>query len=291
MRLIKFRTILSVLLFLSISIKSYSQGFNSFYFNMNKVVQFEKEEKIDSAIITFENSFKYIGYVHEIYFNKIIDLYKIKRDKQKVLYYKNILLKKKSNVNNKLVFKIDSIYRLDQIVRRKSLNRFQIKKIGEIINDSTIFFRYNKYNKVELSKKILRYIDSTNIETLLNLINEFGYIGENLVGKKCFKTKLILLHYDRDTNNNRLNSILKEALAKGEILPIEYAQIIDRHYQNYTNKQLYWTWFINNNGNPNLSEQEIEQVLKLREDIGIFYSKFWFENIKGHWILKNEFIF
>ena len=131
--------------------------------------------------------------------------------------------------------------------------------------------------------------DKSNASYLLKLIDEYGYLGEELIGKRSSETFVMLLHYDVDTNNIVLSPILDKALEEGSILPKEYAMILDRHSFFINNTQTYWMWPCSSKGDKlPFKETEILEILERRESIGIFDSKFWQENKREYWILRNR---
>jgi hypothetical protein len=110
-------------------------------------------------------------------------------------------------------------------------------------------------------------IDSSNIQTLLKLIELKGFPSIDRVGERAYSNaQLLLLHFDEDTNNRILNPILTKFLETGEIFPSDYARIMDRHHSR-NGKQLYYEW------KPclyeHLSNQEREIVSQARNDIGL----------------------
>lgn len=71
--------------------------------------------------------------------------------------------------------------------------------------------------------------DSVNAENLIKNIKQFGFPNLALVNKKATDiARNILLNYDMDKKNERLDPILFKALNDGDISPAFYASIIDR---------------------------------------------------------------
>ena len=122
---------------------------------------------------------------------------------------------------------------------------------------------------------------------MLNIIEQHGYLGEEDLGwNNHYKVKAILLHFDRDTNSLILEPILKNALTNNKITPFTYTHIVDRHLYNTSKTQRYWTWFLID-ADPKLSQKEIERILKLREEIGLWGTEYSTSNYKGTWMLNN----
>jgi hypothetical protein len=83
----------------------------------------------------------------------------------------------------------------------------------------------SKYRLVKEKMKA----DSITAATLLANIQKYGFPNMKVVDKgACDIARNILLNYDYDKRNERLNDMLSKALLNGEISPSFYAQVIDR---------------------------------------------------------------
>ncbi len=83
----------------------------------------------------------------------------------------------------------------------------------------------SKYRLVKEKMKA----DSITAVTLLANIQKYGFPNMKIVDKgACEIARNILLNYDYDKRNERLNGILSKALMDGEISPSFYAQVVDR---------------------------------------------------------------
>lgn len=83
----------------------------------------------------------------------------------------------------------------------------------------------SKYRLVKEKMKA----DSITAEELLKKIQINGFPSIKTVGKKASDMgRLILLNFDADRNNKRLNGLLYKALAEANISPEFYATLIDR---------------------------------------------------------------
>ena len=72
--------------------------------------------------------------------------------------------------------------------------------------------------------------DSINVERLLQMVATKGFPSERLVGTRAYYwAYMIFVHYDRDSLNQVLQPIFDEALKRGDIMPYEYAYVLDRH--------------------------------------------------------------
>lgn len=83
----------------------------------------------------------------------------------------------------------------------------------------------SKYRLVKEKMKA----DSITAATLLANIQKFGFPNMKIVDKgACDIARNILLNYDYDKRNERLNDMLFKALMAGQISPSFYAQVVDR---------------------------------------------------------------
>lgn len=92
---------------------------------------------------------------------------------------------------------------------------------------------YNKTNpdyvsKYKLVKEKMK-ADSVAAAALLKNIQQFGFPTMKLVGKESSDiARVILLNYDADKKNERIDNILSKALLDGNISPEFYAELVDR---------------------------------------------------------------
>ena len=83
-------------------------------------------------------------------------------------------------------------------------------------------------SKYKLVKEKMK-ADSITASKLLASTKQFGFPNMKLVNKKeCAIARTILLNYDCDKKNERLDDLLFKALNEGYISPSFYAQVIDR---------------------------------------------------------------
>lgn len=83
-------------------------------------------------------------------------------------------------------------------------------------------------SKYKLVKEKMK-ADSVTAADLLKKIQQFGFPSMKLVGKEASAiARNILLNYDSDKKNERLDNLLSKALVDGNISPEFYATLIDR---------------------------------------------------------------
>jgi hypothetical protein len=287
-------TLVTIFIFTLIPITVKAQDYTDYYYKLHQADLVAKSGALDSALAMYEDAFKDVDYVlSRILLKKAIPLAKAAKDKTLVKKYKNLYnsQEKCPQENIYILQLLDSIMALDQKVRApKYLNAQQY--VFKYKDDSAI----NKTEKFLESKRLYdhsAFVDSSNIVYLLDLINKYGFIGEEMLGLNNYSmtTAIILLHYDKDTNNVDLGPILKKALLEFKISPLSYALIIDRHLYYVSKCQRYWTWFMlgadSRNSDPELSAQEINEIIRLREGIGLWGTQYKIGNYRGVWMLNN----
>lgn len=83
----------------------------------------------------------------------------------------------------------------------------------------------SKYRMVKEKMKA----DSVNASELLGYIRQYGFPDYTLMdGKACAIARTVLLNYDADRKNERLDDMLYKAMLNGQISPSFYAQVVDR---------------------------------------------------------------
>jgi hypothetical protein len=288
------RTKYILIALLAFCFKSNAQEINNtvnFYHQLYQADLQAKNGNLDSAILICEQSFEKVNYVHSFLLRKVLMFAKQNGDKTRIKSYREQIKKHKTCPENNLeiLAKIDSVLKWDQ------------KYVGSKYGKATIYCEKCISNSEcdTTAKKFLKSkelmdkrtgILSSNMSFLLNLIEEHGYISEEMIGNKNhYNFHVQLFHFDSDTNNRILGPILRQALLENRITPFFYAITIDRHLYSTTGKQKYWTSPFGTN-NPNLTEQEVQEVLRLRERIGIFGSNFKFNQLSNkEWSVINTY--
>jgi len=277
------------ILFVCLPLCSIAQDQSSFYSQINLANNLEKDGNIDSAIVVYEGAFTKVDYVQTHYLKKVLNLAVLKKDEDKITEYEQQINAQLKGKNPKLVGIIDSLFNEDQKVR------------GRKYSKALAYIKMKGEHPCKNSKKYIKSInlyrdwgktDSSNVYCLLSLIEEVGFIGEELVGSRWHKVNILFLHFDRDTSNLLLEPILTNAVQNGEMLPLHATRILDRHLFTHTGTQKYWTWNVSQKGESlPFSDIDIPEILMLRENIGIYGSKLTQINKRNYWLNKNEFNF
>lgn len=142
--------------------------------------------------------------------------------------------------NIKYKYLIDSMFKIDQQVRMQS----------------------------DLKKMVI--VDSMNMHSILNLIGDYGFPSEKLIGKNsAARAFIIFLHMDQDLDNQILEPILTKAFKNGYLAPRQLAWIIDRR-RNWGPKKLdpYFYQIPAKSYNSLTKDQKVEIDLR-RDSIGL----------------------
>jgi hypothetical protein len=238
----------------------------SYYHLCRKAEKFYKEKKLDSASVAFQQAFNKVDYVHNDYLRTAAMVEKKKGNSEKAKQYLNLIDKHNNSINSVLKRQIDSLGVEDQRVRTNKYYK-AIEYFNKCKYDSTLKCDQKKLFK---SKSIMMdwwETDSLNIIAINKFIKKNGFPGERLVGKNTnLKAMVILLHYDKDTASRIMIDVLNKALMNGDLLPRDYAYIIDRHLYFAGEKQRYYTIAFEL---EKLTEQEKDEYNKNRASIGI----------------------
>lgn len=244
------------------------------YINYHLAIDYAKkmtyENKPDSAIIYYKYAFSLVDYIYTNDLNKAQKLAKKTGDDSLVTFTQNKMdsYYKPDIYNSEYKRLVDSLSIEDQRIRGgKYTDAFAV--YNEYINDSTS----NKNDRKFIEAKVLCCehwaVDSTNIAMLLVLIDSFGFPGERRITLGSYNNAfIILLHFDKDTGNIILKPILDKALAEGDLLPRDYAWIVDRR-RAWTSKNPQLPYYFMPNGLDKLSEEEILEINQRRKAIGL----------------------
>jgi hypothetical protein len=227
---------------------------------------FYKENKIDSASIAYQQAFSKVDYVHNNHLKKAAKVEKKNGNTEKAKEYLDLIEKHKKSINNELKRQIDSLGKEDQRVRTNHYAKAR-DYYYKCISDSSFHYDQKKLSGCKTIMTDWWKTDSLNIIALNDFIKVNGFPGERLVGYEAYDlAAIIILHFDKDTSNYIMGNILKNALMSGDILPRDYAWIIDRHLNFAGKKQLYYTLTFEL---EKLTKEEKDEYNKNRASIGL----------------------
>lgn len=263
-------------------ISSDTQDHKSFYYEVNQANRLYNQGNYSEALSRYEAASQLVNFVQTPYLLKFLKAAKKADNISLQKKYESLIEKQKKTPAKyaHLGSKLDSLLAEDQRIRTKKQRH--IKYYWKNVDNKSLV-NSTKFLKTKKTRDEFLRTDSLNIQILLSMFEEYGFLDESKIGYERFKTVyLLLLHFDKDTNNTILQPIFDKALVKGQINPYQYALILDRHLYVSELPQKYYAWPMLR-ADPKLSEEEIKQINNLREDIGIYGNEIIISETRGHW--------
>jgi len=274
-------------LFIVLSLQTISaQDHKNFYHEVYQADKLFQQGDLNGALLGYEAASEKARFVPTRILKKFLKVAKEANHIPLKKKFKSLIAvqKKCPSENTHLGVKLDSLMAEDTRVRTKKrkLIRYYWKNVDtESVKNSSKFIRAKN------ARMDWKRTDSLNILILLSMFEEYGFLDEKKVGyDKQRYVQHILLHFDKDTSNVVLQPILDKALANGQITPGRYALILDRHLYACRLPQKFYAWPMLRS-NPELSKEDITEIIKLRESIGMYGTELTILEARGHWQLKN----
>lgn len=264
------------------------QDYHQFYLQIHNAITVAQNDKADSSIAVYENAFEKVDYVNTRILKKVLKLAKINKDQVRIDIYTKQIETQLKGTNPKLIAVIDSLNNEDQRVRNSKYSR-ATNYCFKCSHNEKCSTKSARFLKSEKLRNDWRRTDSLNIDYLLKLFDRYGFIGEELVGDRYLSVITILIHYDADHKSNVLKPIFDKARKEGKILPLNSAQIMDRHSYNFDHTQTYWTWSWGSREKFDFSNSDMDRIIALREGIWIYGSELSQESKRDYWIIRNHF--
>lgn len=260
-----FLVLTALISFFSCSLISQNNYFE-YYKLVRKAKVLEIDNKYDSALVVFKNAFKLVDFVHEKNLKAAIKVAKKLKKKDLELQYTDQLKLQKKNIDQSYVDAINKIIKLDQSVRDAKHEKIKLIYFNCVADTGC-----NKNQKEFMNAKVTMnhwwHVDSICIRDLLNLISEKGFPSERKVGYEASQSAyIVMLHYDLDKENKKLNPMLLEALSHGDIKPRDYGLIVDRRMI-YANQEP--VYYVAPFGLDKLTKQQTDEVDEKRIKIGL----------------------
>lgn len=137
-------------------------------------------------------------------------------------------------------------------------------------NQIDSMFEVDQKARTEYDGDKMREVDSLNMLTLLQGIEEYGYPGESIIGHaSAFNAFIMLLHMDRDKNNEILKPILDKAYDSGQLGPRGYAWIIDRRRAWGSEKLEPYYYHMPSEKYDSFSKEQRQEIDRRRDSIGL----------------------
>ena len=247
----------------------YSQDYIEYYNQVNKADSLKYFGNYTESLNNYQDAFVKVGFVHS---DKLINagLVAIKLQKFDLadsyfqLAVKNSdnkdFLKRKEFRKNKTKFKDLKnripVLETEFIAKNNGLFKYKIDSLYTIDQD----IRTNNKNTQENNDSIFKY--------LINLIDEYGFPSEKIVGYNSYRHAIIILHHNIRLNaNEKYLTIFKKFIFSGEYRPEDYAWTIDQNkvWYNSTEPIFYFQILPTNK----LSEIKKKEINKKRREIGL----------------------
>ncbi len=236
------------------------------YYQLERQARIFKEQNLlDSSLIYYMQAIEFNNECPFSVLNSALKISKKLQNSSATIILKSEIEKRKMNLDSDYLKEINKLFKKDQRSRSSRNMKIQQKYANCISKGDCDEVRMSKYRRAlnEWNKT-----DSLNIYRLISLIETKGFPSENKVGEDgYFKAHIILLHFDRDSNNVLLGPILDSALYRGKLKPRDYAWIIDRRSMSATKQPVYY--YIQSPGYEKLSPQEKENIDIQRSRIGL----------------------
>jgi hypothetical protein len=221
---------LGALIFLSsIGLKSLSQNPIFDYYKFERQARiFKEQNQLDSSLVCYLKALECNSECPISVLESALKISTKLENTESSSKLKTEIQKQKLKFNSDYSNEIKRIFKEDQ--RARGAKNMRIAEKYRVCQSQGNCSE-NKISQYRAALDEWNYIDSTNIVQLLSLINKYGFPSENVVGQNEYdKAHIIMLHFDRDTNNVILGPILDSALFAGKIKPRDYAWIVDRRY-------------------------------------------------------------
>lgn len=238
------------------------QEYGEFYQLCRTARIYKVNDKPDSALALYTLAFSRVNFVPEFHLRNAIEASHKHKEKNVSRALKQRLNIQQKTINKEYKKQIDSLFREDQRVRSTKYMKAQ-KEYHSCLKSGTC--DDSRMNKLKGMMRKWNKTDSLNMGALLGLIREKGFPGEKAVGSiSAEKAYIILLHFDSDTSNVVLKPILDQALAEGNISPMNYATIEDRRRVTAGKAPYYYAIPF---GIEKLPAEEVDKVNQRRQQI------------------------
>jgi hypothetical protein len=216
---------------------------------------------IDSSFVYLfrvTNQYKYKNYNHITKDSDLEALHVDKRWEKLILIVKDNKEKAEINLDKPLVSKLDSIYNSDQ-QNRKTLSEIE-KKFGF------------KSPEVASQWKIINYADSINTIKVRSIIDNYGWLGSDIVGEQGNSTLFLVIQHSDFTTQEKYLPKMRIAVKSGKASGSSLALLEDRVALKQGNKQIYGSQVGRNSETKQyfvLPIEDPDNVDKRRLEIGL----------------------
>lgn len=180
------------------------------------------------ALQLYQEAFSLVQYVHINFLEQASTCAKKAKNDTLEAHWNNEIDRIESGFNDSLITVINDLFEEDQRIRKSKYSK-AARSYNSCASDTNCDQFSKEMEDIKTLYDEIIHVDSLNVQTILSIISDFGFPGEELVGSEAYHNAfIILLHFDKDAENSVLGTILDSALMRGQILPEDYAWIIDR---------------------------------------------------------------
>ena len=200
----------------------------------------------------------YINYEHIISDPDLNSLHNDNRWKPLLDLIKRNKEKAEANLNKPLVAQLDSIYTEDQKYR------LQIEEIEK---------KYGlESNEMKDHWKIINQKDSINLSKVKSLLDSYGWLGTDIVGRQGNSTLFLVIQHSDQRTQEKYLPMMREAVKNGKATGSSLALLEDRVALGQGKKQIYGSQIGRNNETKLyyvLPLEDPDNVDKRRAEVGL----------------------
>lgn len=231
------------------------------YDRYNAACSWALANKVDSSFIQLFHIAKKSAYSNYKHISNDPDLKNLHSDKRwnsLLNIIKKNKAKEEANFDRTLVAILDTVFSDDQGLR---------KQIGDVEKE---FGRDS--DEMDAHWKKMAKTDSTNLIKVQKIIDEHGWLGKDIIGKKGNMTLFLVIQHSPIEIQKKYLPIMKEAVKKGNANPSSLALLEDRVALRTGNKQIYGSQIGRNKETGEFYVKPIEDpenVDKRRESVNL----------------------
>lgn len=158
-------------------------------------------------------------------------------------------------LNEQLRRELDSIILMDQKYRK--LLQLDLQTKGDSL---AVFFEVKKENLTDYLWKMQNEIDSSNLNRVEQIIEEYGYPGLAIVGAPANEVAFYVIQHSKKIE--KYLPVIKHAAEKSDLSFTLYAMMLDRYLMYKDQEQIYGTQGIGVEiPNPQTGKRELQLII------------------------------
>lgn len=258
---------------------AYTQNYIEYYKLVNEAEYWMYKEHPKNALILYEKAFKeYEPFGKDLFLaakcqamlkNKKQCWRYLKQSALKVTTYPSAFIYRDSTLFENALGKLKPLkIQLKAIETERQLRQSplinMLRDTAGAMAKTDQLYRQQGIRKEEAFLRQLHANDSLNQLHLLNIIQQCGYPGYNVIGNDALS--IVLMHII-DAFKPMYLQITQTELQTGHLLPYEYAEFIDKHA--YKQNKDTCIYMVHEFVVPNCKPNDFKRIIKNRYDIGL----------------------